>query len=140
MATQRSAAHCIPGAQFRVRSGGFEGFGAGAVFSGLVNLARVGARNFIPNGTGQSSCGAPVSVEAGGFQPGSSARIELLSQSLSALSWTTTSADGMGGVSAWPGLSTHGYAGPAWIAIDETPTSGTGEAAPATLWDELNVC
>jgi hypothetical protein len=96
--------------------------------------------SFNPNGTRQPSCRAPVSVEAGDFQPGSSVRIELPNQSLSVLSWTITTIDQIGGVSVWPGLSTHGYIGPAWIAIDETPTSGTGEAAPATLWDELNVC
>jgi hypothetical protein len=95
---------------------------------------------FSPNGTRQASCRGPVSVEADDFQRGSSVRIELLTQSLSVLSWTTTTVDQIGGVSIWPGLSTHGYIGLAWIAIDETPTSGTGEAAPATLWDELNLC
>jgi hypothetical protein len=96
--------------------------------------------SFVSNGTGQERCGAPVSVQAVDFQSASSVRIELLNQSLEVLSSTTTTADRMGDVSAWPGLSTHGYAGPAWIAIDETPVFGTGEAAPATLWDELNVC
>jgi hypothetical protein len=96
--------------------------------------------SFTANGTGQDRCGAPVGVEAVNFQPASSVRVELLNQSLEVLSWATTTADGMGDVSAWPGLSPHGYAGPARIAIDETPTPGTGEAAPATLWDELNVC
>jgi hypothetical protein len=64
----------------------------------------------------------------------------VLRQHLSVLDSRTTTAEVTGRAYASPDLSTRGYVGSAWIAIAETPVSGSGEISPNALWYQLNVC
>ncbi len=98
----------------------------------VVNIAP----QFLLNGTGQQSCGYPVTASIYGFQPYYNVRIELLSQDLTQLlDKKFVTSDYIG--DAYASLGASGYTGWAWIIADEF---GGYPPFPKTVAYHLYVC